>query len=184
MRYTTLIDISEIPAVYRNINARIVYLHLALKAGYHDDDRDICRLSIRSIAYDSGVTVSAARNALTQLQKAGLVARQGDCWVIRKWLPEQTVSPRARNKRQEAAAQAAAMRISEEQARERDREIERIQRENLARSGKNSFMIYYESMMKRAAAGDLEAARVVERNRETYDQAMRNMQEKIKKEKL
>ena len=61
MRYTTVIDISEMPEVYKNSTARLIYLHMSLKAGYHDADRDLVKLSIRRLSSDVGVTVSATR---------------------------------------------------------------------------------------------------------------------------
>lgn len=100
MRYTTVIDVSEIREVYRNHTARLVYLHMTLKAGYHDADRDIVRLSIRRLAEDVGVTVSAVRHALKLLEKEQLIRRSGDCWIVKKWVEEQTISARAKTKRE------------------------------------------------------------------------------------
>lgn len=100
MRYTTVIDISEIPEVYRNVNARLVYLHMALKAGYHDNDRDRATVSIRRLAMDVDVTVSAARHAIRQLERAGLLKREGGALIVKKWVEEQTITTRARTKRE------------------------------------------------------------------------------------
>lgn len=100
MRYTTVIDISEMPEVYRNATARLVYLHLALKAGYHDNDRDRAAVSIRRLAMDVDVTVSAARHAIRQLERAGLLKREGGALVVKKWVEEQTITTRARTKRE------------------------------------------------------------------------------------
>lgn len=68
MRYTTLIDISEMPC-YRNVNARILYLHLALKA---DRGGDVVA-SLRFLAMELDMTLSALRNALRQLLLDGVV---------------------------------------------------------------------------------------------------------------
>lgn len=100
MRYTTVIDLSELPEVYRSASARLVYLHLALKAGYHDNDRDRASVSIRRLAMDVGVTVSAARHAIRQLERAGLLKRDGSVIVVKKWVEEQTITTRARTKRE------------------------------------------------------------------------------------
>ena len=100
MRYTTVIDISEMPEVYRNATARLVYLHLALKAGYHDNDRDRATVSIRRLAMDVDVTVSAARHAIRQLERAGLLKREGSALIVKKWVEEQTITTRARTKRE------------------------------------------------------------------------------------
>lgn len=94
MRYTTVIDISQIKEVYRSINVRLVYLHLALRCGYHDDDRDKVNSSIRSLAADAGVTVSAARHALAQLLKNGLLEKRQDGLYVVKWCQEKTPSKR------------------------------------------------------------------------------------------
>lgn len=100
MRYTTVIDISEKPDIYRNHATRIVYLHLALKAGYHDDDRDQVNLSIRRLAMETGLTVSATRHAISILTKSGLLTRTGFTWRVTKWVVEQTITTRAKTKRE------------------------------------------------------------------------------------
>lgn len=124
MRYTTVIDISEFPQIYRNLNARLLYIHMALKAGYHDDDRDICRLSIRSLAADVGITVSATRNALLQLEKSGLISKSSDCWIVKKWVLQETPTPRtlktASNKDSKLSAE---IRKSDQELEERTRQI-------------------------------------------------------------
>lgn len=100
MRYTTVIDISEFQDIYRNPVARLIYLHMSLKAGYHDVDRDLLNISIRRLSVDVGVTVSAVRHALRQLERAGLLTREGNLWRIRKWVEEQTITTRAKTKRE------------------------------------------------------------------------------------
>lgn len=94
MRYTTLIDISDVPALYRNQNTRLLYLHMVLKSGYHDDDRDLLALSIRSLAYGCGLTVSATRNALRQLMAAGMVTKTDRGFIVKKWVKTQQITPR------------------------------------------------------------------------------------------
>lgn len=94
MRYTTLIDLRDYPGLYRNHNVRLVYMHLVLVAGYHDSNRDIVSASLRTMAADIGVSMSALRHALAVLAKVKLIQRrQGRLYVI-KWLPEQRVSKR------------------------------------------------------------------------------------------
>lgn len=100
MRYTTVIDITEISEVYKNATARLIYLHMSLKAGYHDADRDLVKLSIRRLSADVGVTVSAARHALHQLERAGLLTRECDLWRVKKWVEEQQITTRAKTKRE------------------------------------------------------------------------------------
>lgn len=74
MRYTTAIDIREFVDVYTNKNAVLLYFHLCLRAGYHQDDRDIVRISLRKLAEEVGITLSACRFALSLLVKYGLVS--------------------------------------------------------------------------------------------------------------
>ena len=124
MRYTTVIDISEFPQIYRNLNARLLYIHMALKAGYHDDDRDVCRQSIRNLAADVGITVSAVRNALLQLEKSGLISRGSDCWIVKKWVATETPSPRTQaTVAKKAAGLSDAMRKLDQENEERSRQI-------------------------------------------------------------
>lgn len=94
MRYTTIIDVTELPAVYRNPNAVRVYLHLVLKSGYHDADRDMVAISIRRLGYQLGMSIAAIRHALNILQQAGLLSKVGTSWRVYKWIPEQPISPR------------------------------------------------------------------------------------------
>lgn len=94
MRYTTVIDISEIPAIYRNRNARLLYIHMAMKAGYHDYDRDLLTISIRSLASQTGLTVSAVRHALLQLEAHQLLTRDGLAWRVKKFVLEEKPSIR------------------------------------------------------------------------------------------
>lgn len=169
MRYTTVIDISEIPTVYRNHNARLLYIHLALKAGYHDNDRDIVSLSVRQMSAQSGLTVSAVRHALLVLEKSHLVTRQGTVLYVRKWIAEQSITARPRTARQQAQISAEAQRRKEQEQRDLQLEIERKQREDLWAQGKTQFMLYYENLQKRAEAGDAEAAELVQRHRKTYE---------------
>lgn len=99
MRYTTVIDISENRQLYANHNAVLVYLHLCLRAGYHDHDRDMVSISIRNLARDTGVTVSACRHALKLLMSAGLLTRTAGTWTVKKWVEEQKITTRAMTKR-------------------------------------------------------------------------------------
>lgn len=94
MRYTTIIDISEEPAVYRNVNTRLLYLHLALKSGYHDDDRDRVDISIRRLSFATGLTVSATRHALKVLERCQLLTREGSTWTVKKWVLDTKPTPR------------------------------------------------------------------------------------------
>ena len=165
MRYTTLIDISEIPALYRNVNARLLYLHLVLIAGYHDDDRDLADISIRRLAIDTGLTVSATRHALRMLQDAKLLSRADGLWLVKKWMPAQKIQGRPKADpttwRQPPEPSTGDMLL-------RQREEERAREKQLEAQGKTSFMLYYEEKMRQAEEGDLEAARIVRQRAAIY----------------
>lgn len=94
MRYTTLIDISELPDVYRNKNARLLYMHMVLKSGYHDQDRDLLDKSLRSLASEAGLTLSATRHAVAQLEQAGLLKKEQGSWRVKKWIIQEIPTPR------------------------------------------------------------------------------------------
>lgn len=96
MRYTTIIDLREWPHAYKSVSVRLLYLHLCLVSGYHVDDRDICKLSLRQLAADVGLTLSAVRHALKVLQDIGLVVRQGDAWHVTKFAMPKEVATRPR----------------------------------------------------------------------------------------
>lgn len=176
MRYTTIIDISEIPSVYRNNNARLLYVHMALKAGYHDDDRDILDTSIRILSAQTGLTISAVRHALHVLEGVRLIKREGSAWIVKKWLPMQTTSPRpkATQKQLDAAQDEAKIRARQE----RKEELERLRREEVKATGKTEFMLYYEGLQEKAQLGDPEAIKLVARHRATYEAHLKQQQAK------
>ena len=125
-----MIDISELPEIYRNMTARLIYVHMSLKAGYHDNDRDLVTLSIRRLSAEVGVTVSATRHALHLLERCGLLTREGQTWRIRKWVEEQTITTRAKTKREmmdqiqrlERQKQQAVLEIAHQEHKEYDPE--------------------------------------------------------------
>lgn len=84
-RYTTIIDISGAHC-YRSVSVRLLYLHLCLKAGYHKEDMDIVHSSLVQLASGAGLTVSAVRHALGQLEAAGLVSREGSALRVVKFV--------------------------------------------------------------------------------------------------
>lgn len=176
MRYTTLIDISELPSVYRNVNARLLYLHMALRAGYHDDDRDVLDTSIRILSAQTGLTISAVRHALHVLEGVQLIRREGSAWIVKKWLPMQTTSPRpkATQKQLDAAQDEAKLRARQE----RKEELERLRREEVKAAGKTEFMLYYEGLQEKAQSGDPEAIKLVARHRATYEAHLKQQQAK------
>lgn len=162
MRYTTIIDISEFSAVYRNEHARLLYLHMALRAGYHDNDRDICRLSVRRLAAEVGLTLSATRHALKVLENAFLIKRYQGAYAVRKFVMAAPVTPRPRSEKkrreQEAKAIEDAMRAEREQ---READERRRLKEKEDATGKTAYQRHIEDLERRAAAGDREAAQAL-----------------------
>lgn len=169
MRYTTIIDITELPSIYKNHNSRLVYLHLVLRCGYHDTDRDMTDTSIRQLSAAVGLTISATRHALLQLQAVGLLSREGRVWTVRKFVVQSPISTRAKTTRQAQQRAEARQREAEELEAEKKREQETRKWQKLRAQGKTPFMVYYEKMMKDAAAGDMEAAEIVRKRRQAYE---------------
>lgn len=93
MRYTTLIDITEYTSLYRSMSVRLVYLHLVCKSGYHSDNQDQVRVSVRNLASDVGLSVSATRHALTLLSSAGLLSRLEDGTLLVKKFVQPVLAP-------------------------------------------------------------------------------------------
>lgn len=175
MRYTTVIDISDIADIYRNPAAVRVYIHMTLKCGYHDTDRDIYTGSIRRIMADLGLSLSATRHAIKVLQSHNLVRLQGGVYIITKYIPSETITPRAKTAKQAAQRAEAQRREAIQAAQEDTYERQRREREALQAQGKNSWMVYYESKAKLAQDGDADAARWCERNRQEYERQAKEM---------
>lgn len=113
MRYTTIIDITENPELWRNANASRVYLYMVLRSGYHDDDRDLLRVSVRRLAMETGCSVAATRHALQMLVKYQLLQKDGEKWRVRKFVLEQKPTPRTQ--KNTAPADSSASRLIDEQ---------------------------------------------------------------------
>lgn len=168
MRYTTVIDISEIPAIYRSQNARLTYMHLVLRCGYHDTDRDIADISVRRLALEVGVSVSAVRHALRLLERFKLIEKQGNVWVVKKWIQAEPITPRKQAEKAQKASEKAQERETERKAMETQRAREKEERATMERQHSSSFIVYYESLQERAAAGDADALRSLARHRAMY----------------
>lgn len=79
MRYARIVDIRELP-LYRNINCRVLYLHLVLSAPWQTDQwhtEGVISTGLRTLANEVGMSYQQLRTALAQLQKAGLISTQG-----------------------------------------------------------------------------------------------------------
>ena len=120
MRYTTIIDIREFP-LYKNPACRTLYLHMVLASGYHETDMDQVTISIRGLATQTGLTVSATRHALSVLMKAGLVRRQSGHLTVAKYILQEGIPKRARSKKEQQLQQLAREREQQEQERELQR---------------------------------------------------------------
>ena len=168
MRYTTIVDISEFPALYRSESTRLLYLHMCLRSGYHDYDRDVCRLSIRQLARDVGLTIAAVRHALAQLAKYEMIIRRPEGYLVRKFLVEQPISKRARNKKEQHQQQHVDERERAHAQLQETRAKQQQQVDELRKQGKTSFMVYYEQQSAKGLAGDLEAAAWCAENAKTY----------------
>ena len=176
MRYTTIIDISESAPLYKSVGVRLVYMHLVLKSGYHDHDRDLVKISLRQIAEQTGLTLSATRHAVAVLERAKMIARNGGVYRVRKWIVEQPISARAKTAKQQAQIDEAARRRAEKEQYEREQAIEAARRESFRLQGKNSYMVYYEEKLRLAESGDIEAQEFCRANREKYEEFKKAMQ--------
>lgn len=168
MRYTTIIDLSEFPAVYRNKNVRLVYLHLVLKSGYHDNDRDLIDISIRNLAWSVGLSVSATRHALHILEQARMIKRAGPLWHVRKFIIEQEITPRSKTQKDAKKKAAAAAESEKNQALNTQLDQERERREKLQANNTSDFIIYYEDLVRRAKAGDIDAQETARKRKDLY----------------
>lgn len=130
MRYTTVIDVTEIADVWQNPNISRLYFFMALKCGYHDDDRDILKISLRSLAAQASLTLSATRHALKVLETAKLVAHEKEAWRVTKFVLDKKPTSRT----QKTTATMSASEESADKARAADMKKEeelRMKREFL-----------------------------------------------------
>lgn len=173
MRYTTIIDISEIPAVWTCESARRLYLYLVLKSGYHDDDRDQIRTSFRAVAARAGLSESAARHAVKVLETAGLLRRAAGTWTVTKWVMTQEITARAKTVRQAKDREIAAERERQQRA------TELANRKRSQDEADQDLMTTYERFMAQQAAGEhsVIAANYLAQNKARYE-ALKQKQKK------
>ena len=176
MRYTTIIDIREFPQIYRNNHAKLVYLHLVLISGYHDEDRDQTPISIRQICYDTGLSLSAVRHSLKVLISAGLLSRNGIIWTVKKFVLDKPISPRIRSEKKRTAAENLEReRIIREEQSQREKEEKRRYQEEI-KAGKNPLKEMVKDLMNRAENGDQEAAENLKRYKSIVEQIKQERQ--------
>lgn len=161
MRYTTIIDIREFPQIYKNDHVKLVYLHLVLISGYHDEDRDQTSISIRQICYDTGLSLSAVRHSLKVLISAGLLTRSGITWTVKKFVLDKSISPRIKSEKKRTAAEnlERERQIKEEQERREKEEKKRYQE---LRKRSDPLRDSVLELMKKADEGDQEARTTLE----------------------
>lgn len=181
MRYTTIIDISQMPILYKNLNVRLIYLHLCLTAGYHDYDRDLVDISLRRLAAEVGITFSAARHALGILQKARLIEQDKNIIKVKKFLFDAPITQRAKTAKAELLQQAIKTIKQQQSAEQKEREQREADYQAVLAQGKTPYMLYYEDLMRKAQAGDLQAAELVRRNKTTYEEHARAIKEQQNK---
>lgn len=166
MRYTTIIDITEFRQAYANVNVRLVYLHLVLISGYEDKNRDFADISLRYLAQDVGITLSALRHALKVLSALSLIQIQDGRIKVTKWLPDKTITKRPRNAR-ERADQSLIIERQQQEIREYKEKIQRQQAQERERlTGKNDFERHIDDLRLASANGDESATAALRRYRQ------------------
>lgn len=130
MRYTTVIDVTEFPDVWRNQNISRIYFFMALKCGYHDEDRDVLKISLRNLAAQASLTVSATRHALKVLESAKLVTHEKEAWRVTKFVLDK--KPTSRTQKTMATMSASDEAYEKARAADMKKEAElRMKREFL-----------------------------------------------------
>lgn len=124
MRYTTVIDVTEIADIWRNPNISRLYFFMAMKCGFHDNDRDLIKISLRVLAGQTGLTLSACRHAVKVLQAHGLLTIENDKMRVTKFILDK--KPTSRTQKNTATSGVEEMR---ERQRLQELEKERLLRE-------------------------------------------------------
>lgn len=146
MRYTTIIDIREAPALYRNANTRLIYLELVLGSSYQQETKDRYQGSFRTLAARAGVTVSAVRNSLKQLQALGMVSPIEGGWIVKKWIEQPAIIPR----RQRPKPEQQPINISEDQKASAEQLNHERWLEKLRQQGIDELIFRFEENIKAA----------------------------------
>lgn len=88
-KYIVIADISRCPS-YRNVNARLLYLHCACRL---DTSTYTYSQSLRNLAWECGMTVDAVRHALKLLERDGLITTQTAPHSATKYAPQTAPQP-------------------------------------------------------------------------------------------
>ena len=145
MRYTTIIDIREAPALYRNANTRLIYLELVLGSSYQQETKDRYQGSFRTLAARAGVTISAVRNSLKQLQALGMVSPIEGGWIVKKWIEQPAIIPRRQRPKLEQP-----INLSEDQKASADQLNHERWLEKLRQQGIDELIFRFEENVKAA----------------------------------
>lgn len=148
MRYTTVIDVTEIDDVWQNPNITRLYLFMALKCGYHDDDRDILRISLRNLAAQASLTLSATRHALKVLENAKLVAHEKEAWKITKFVLDKKPTSRTQKTTMTMSASEEAAEKARAADMKKEEEI-RMKREFLHNASADEIQTIIEKLNER-----------------------------------
>lgn len=167
--------------LYRNPNVRLVYLHLCLRSGYHDSDRDLLKIPIRRLAEDVGITFSAARNAISMLMQYGLLSYDSGVFNVKKFIVSDIVTRRSSTRKQEKVKAIREQEQRQQIAREIEYEDNARRIDELHRIGKTPFMVYYESLQAKAAHGDADAIAALRRHKATYDMHRAQIEDELNK---
>ena len=126
MRYTTIIDIRDAPTLYRNANTRLIYLELVLGSSYQQETKDRYQGSFRTLAARVGVTVSAVRNSLKQLQSLGMVTPIEGGWIVKKWIEQPAIIPRLQRPKPEQPISLSDDQKASAEQLDRERWLEKL----------------------------------------------------------
>lgn len=88
-KYIVIADISRCPS-YRNVNARLLYLHCACRL---DTSTYTYSQSLRNLAWECGMTVDAVRHALKLLERDGLITTQTAPHPTTRYAPQHAPQP-------------------------------------------------------------------------------------------
>lgn len=88
-KYIVIADISRCPS-YRNINARLLYLHCACRI---DTSTYTYAQSLRNLALECGMTIDAVRHALKLLERDGLITTQTAPHPATQYAPQTAPQP-------------------------------------------------------------------------------------------
>lgn len=157
MRYTTIIDVTETP-IWSNINALRLYYWACMKCGYHDNDRDILRVSLRDMSHRLNMSLSAVRHSLKVLQAASLIIPvQESTYRVVKWIDNQEISKR--KSKRELQLQVESMTREQQRQQQEQYELEQKkiiekQRKQRQQRGESVLDMRIRNARQAVAAGD------------------------------